>query len=361
MAIFTEEEGIFDGTSGADSVLVLARNATANGLGGDDWLASSNFYTLTGGEEQTFFSGLSGDAGDDHLQATFVLPVDGEGFATVNAGLYGGEGDDDLWIDAATDDATLVAGVDGGDGADTIHISLERATETAIGTEGTAVVFAGAGDDAIFVVNDSPASSGTLVYGGEGDDRMDIRAVSEQAVAVTAYGEAGADTIRVRMSSPDALADIYGGGGDDRLTVSGGSGNLLVGNQGDDTLTGGGFEDRMIGGQGDDLLRGRGGFDDFVFQSIRAGERDRISDFVIGEDSFDLQQIDANVFRSGGQAFIVDGSEGTGRAWFEEDPDSAGTILYADTGRQILEVALLDGGGVRADDYGPNDFFGIVS
>ncbi|TPE47555.1 calcium-binding protein [Amaricoccus solimangrovi] len=141
-----------------------------------------------------------------------------------------------------------------------------------------------------------------------------------------------------------------GGGGDDRL----------FGQAGDDTLSGGSGADRLIGGAGADTLRGGDGADQFVFKSPEASlaERDRVADFHVGEDRFDISAIDANVYRSGSQDWRFAGPDdwhGTGRVWFVEDPDGAASQLRADTGRATLVVALLDGAAVRAEDYAADD------
>ncbi len=138
--------------------------------------------------------------------------------------------------------------------------------------------------------------------------------------------------------------------------MKGGEGNVLNGGAGNDTLIGGSGSDTLIGLQGDDALQGKGGADIFLFGFIRSGERDRIADFVIGEDVIDLSQIDANRDRAGEQSFRFGTREGTGRAWIEEDPDSTGSILYADDGHRVLEVLLKDGRAVSADDYSASDF-----
>lgn len=105
-------------------------------------------------------------------------------------------------------------------------------------------------------------------------------------------------------------------------------------------------------------MSGGEGEDEFVFMSPRgaASERDRILYFAKDEDRIDISAIDANVFRDGDQAFRFDGSSGTGRAWVEEDPDPNGSLLYADTGRGVLVVAIREAGDMDASDYEAIDF-----
>lgn len=83
-------------------------------------------------------------------------------------------------------------------------------------------------------------------------------------------------------------------------TLSGGAGNdALVGLAGNDRLNGGSGNDWLSGGAGADTLTGGTGADMFVFRStaeigLKAGARDRITDFEPGRDRIDLSAIDAN-------------------------------------------------------------------
>ncbi len=63
--------------------------------------------------------------------------------------------------------------------------------------------------------------------------------------------------------------------------------NRLDGGGGSDTIDGGGGDDIVIGGAGNDTLTGGGGGDLFVFASAGQGS-DRITDFEIASDRFDL-------------------------------------------------------------------------
>ena len=174
-------------------------------------------------------------------------------------------------------------------------------------------------------------------------------------------GGAGNDLISATVSSDVEAghSELYGGQGNDHLTVSGGEGNILEGNQGKDTLFGGSGADRLIGGQDDDVLRGNSGADEFVFGAARGGERDRIADFRIGTDVMDISGIDANVFRAGNQSFTFsapDDWHGTARLCVEDEAGTSRSIVYADNGRAVLEIALSDGRNVDAEDYSASDF-----
>lgn len=111
---------------------------------------------------------------------------------------------------------------------------------------------------------------------------------------------------------------LYGGSGRDVLL--GGDGNdWLDGGRGNDTLDGGNGNDILVGGAGRDVMTGGGANDIFVFNPGDTGATpetaDRITDFGNGADLIDLSAIDADVTRSGDQAFRFIGTNAfTGRA-----------------------------------------------
>ncbi len=303
------------GGSGDDTLIgsAASRNTAEGGSGNDRITLDSLYNTALGG------------AGGDHITATAWL---GQAW---HGGTESGENS-----------------VSGGAGNDTVEGVLEFSFSGA----GTNELHGGAGNDRLiatisFDLSPDPSSdeypltgeAKSLIYGDGGDDRITVR--------VTGNVEDGEFSIS---------SELYGGGGDDRLTVRDGEGNILNGGAGNDTLIGGSGSDTLIGLQGNDALEGKGGADIFLFGFIRSGERDRISDFVIGEDVIDLSQIDANRDRAGEQSFRFGTREGTGRAWIEEDPDSTGSILHADDGHRVLEVLLRDGRAVEADDYSASSF-----
>ena len=285
-----------EGGSGADQITLSGMHNTANGGTGNDLIAGNFGLGISVFDGPEFGQSiLSGGGGNDTVTASAVFYYEGEATNEV----HGGEGADEL---------TAVASFDLD--LDSVEPGYELRYFTAH----------------------------NLVYGDAGDDRL--------TGVIEGAGEIGEDM--------DLHSELYGGEGADYLSVRGGEGNILTGNQGDDTLVGSAGADRLVGGQDDDLLRGRGGEDVFAFGSIRNGERDRIGDFAIGEDLIDLAYIDANVFRAGNQSFVFGTREGTGRVWVETEEQRS--VVYADNGRSILEIALLDGRGVEASDYSAGDF-----
>ncbi len=399
------------GWDGADRIIARASanwigataTATNNlfGFDGDDVIRA---YAVVGGGGSFAANFLDGGAGDDSLYAK-VSVSDGASVGPVYSELYGGQGNDSLR--AVGGEGSIL---NGGAGNDTLRSSGALDTLTGGAGDDTIrfdapqqagpTISGGAGNDRITVVLDpeSHAQMSSAIEGGAGNDRISLKAEMHGSGGpssghFTLAGGNGADTISGTLwvssednaeSSPNggvlwieggdgddrlsgtihdlqgiglvANSNLYGGAGNDRLTVRGGEGNILNGGAGNDTLIGGSGSDTLIGLQGDDALQGKGGADIFLFGFIRSGERDRIADFVIGEDVIDLSQIDANRDRGGEQSFRFGTREGTGRAWIEEDPDTTGSILYADDGHRVLEVLLKDGRGVSAEDYSAAGF-----
>jgi serralysin len=110
--------------------------------------------------------------------------------------------------------------------------------------------------------------------------------------------------------------------------LEGGAGNdVLNGGAGNDTLDGGAGDDILIGGLGTDTLTGGTGADRFVFNLLKelglGTLRDVITDFSSAEgDKIDLTKIDANLLKTGLDAFTFIGSEsftGAGQLRFDNE------------------------------------------
>ncbi|NEQ97095.1 MAG: hypothetical protein F6K30_10280 [Cyanothece sp. SIO2G6] len=125
-----------------------------------------------------------------------------------------------------------------------------------------------------------------VLHGGDGRDRL-----FGGDGADTLHGDQGHDKLsggkdNDRLNGGEGNDRLNGGEGNDRL--NGGKGDdILLGGKGDDRLVGGKGDDRLVGGGGNDKLTGGSGEDIFVFS---AGDgRDRITDFVIGEDTLGIR------------------------------------------------------------------------
>ncbi len=226
------------------------------------------------------------------------------------------------------------------------------------------VIYGGAGNDII-----DGGGGADVMSGGIGSDTFYIDDSGD--IVIEAYGE-GTDTAyttadwvmgaNVEILTIQGLAAVSIAGNDLANTITGNDaankiagglgGDLLIGNGGDDILSGegggdflqgGDGNDRLIGGAGADELTGGAGADIFVLDSLTtSAERDKIRDFVPGEDKFELSRaafsaltgvslgtLDPSMFMANGtqaatadQHFIYQRS--TGNLWY--DPDGSGAL-----------------------------------
>jgi len=142
------------------------------------------------------------------------------------------------------------------------------------------------GDDFIRLVVQRPRSSQTLatpagpvvVPPGSGvvvllNDEIHTIPNKSDLKGIVVRGRGGNDTINVAALTASQTAEVYGEGGNDRITggrghdlLLGGDGNDAInGGSGDDLLIGGAGRDRQVGGTGNDLLLG-GILDDPCFE-----------------------------------------------------------------------------------------------
>lgn len=390
MFLVVYDDASIDLSDEGETAYVQGTGSTVRGGRGSDTISTvlrSDFAPLT--------TTLHGNAGRDMLHAVLTLD-DGAGWDHeafgVEAVLDGGSGADELSIYMASFTAPQAVTAFGGSGKDHITVRSSYAPDTDSGVvahRAEVVVDGGPGSDIIDVATYQNNGGYIVLDGGSGHDTITALGPNivirggEGADTITAYagvnfdwggegssfvdGGTGDDIIRLYMASDwegeasFGTTEARGGEGNDIIVASGGWENKLYGNQGDDTIKGGDGADRIIGGQGADYLKGNGGDDVFVFETARgtgAAERDRIADFTIGEDLFDVSKIDAKSWRGGNQSFSfdADGAGRSGTVWVEENPDSHGSIVYANTGNALLAVNLLDGRGVHASDYSADDF-----
>lgn len=167
----------------------------------------------------------------------------------------------------------------------------------------------------------------------------------------TLRGFGGRDVLRGGSGHDTLLGDaghdvLRGGSGDDNLF--GGVGNdLLIGGTGSDLMVGGAGRDVINGGSGTDTMRGGASTDFFKFTALNdfiGDDIDRITDFSRSQgDKIDLSQIDANLTRTGNQAFtLIDNTDDT----LTEAP-AAGSLVIEPGGAADTYAALLfvDGTG----------------
>lgn len=361
------------------------------------WASDNNSINWVGFEELVFYGGSAGDtiqaatAGNDQLYG-----YGGNDSLSSGAGndqLFGGDGDDQL------NPGTGIDEVDGGSGND--RLVLDRSSITgninlnvdAMRTEagvtlldGTQVrsiesidVTLGSGNDTVATLVNSVApitnfgGSGLVdrIICGAGDDQITIGGGSDYV-----DGGAGVDTVIMDFrwserpiegsGSPPPFAAfgfrdnygsnittanvesfiIYGGSGNDNVTLGMGNGSAF-GGLGDDTLRGQGGNDLLNGGTGSDLLDGGDGFDMASYEdsvvavninlstnSYSGGDAD--GDTLIGIEAIIGSAFADSLIGNGGDN-VLDGGGG-------------GDALYGDAGNDRLILgggaagAIIDGG-----------------
>ena len=252
------------GQNGHDNVSISGGTNTVNGSTGNDCIATvsggTNNFDLGAGDDAIDIKDAStntiyGGYGSDEINALY-------GSNTIYGGkaptVVGGASDDDASnnIDIGGDSAVVYAG----DGVwDTRQIWKidhyeeedyyrgDSITASRDLTEGT--IYGGAGDDTIYMKNNDVASininggagndyivgsntGNSTIHGGDDDDVIRIYTGDENLV----YGDAGNDTIEVynnTMFGGQKAATIYGGTGDDEISLNGTFKETLVFNAGD--------------------------------------------------------------------------------------------------------------------------------
>jgi Ca2+-binding RTX toxin-like protein len=139
-----------------------------------------------------------------------------------------------------------VANVDGGyyyggGGNDAIIVN-KRNNHTIYGDDSAGKL---AGDDKITI---SGGSTGNTIYGGKGNDTITVTAGAHMI-----YGGEGVDTIKVNSSNNGQ--SIHGNEAKDYITVSGGNIHSISGDDGDDVISvTGGVNHHIAGGAGKDTI-----------------------------------------------------------------------------------------------------------
>lgn len=360
-------------SDGADRLLATADNQTINALAGNDWIRSTfNASTIYGG------------LGHDRISVALDLIELTDANNLWSASLYGGSGNDWLVSNFSAQDLDEIPGTSfeltsrqsGGSGDDNIFISV--VSETLFYTLGVFDfdVYGGAGNDNIWIeVSGSGAYNLNFVDAGSGADIVYI-------------------SFEVGEDYDGGSNEVYAGEGNDDVIVSGGAGwangfndNFIWGEDGNDrlealTIAAWGFN-RVFGGEGDDTLIATGdvggdpgtnlrnsvwggdGNDAFVFlwsAGATPAVRDTIYGFgsaALGDDVIDVSAVDANVNVGGNQEFTFGwtSQKGVGFLWVEENPDTTGSLVMANTGGpQPLVIAIEDWSTRDATDWRAGDF-----
>ncbi len=286
-------------TWGADQPACQGRAATISGTSGPDTLYGSNGVDV--------ISGLGGDDTIVGRQGQDVI-CGGAGVDTVSyAGQYTpvtayvGETDPNSGV------SDLIAGdvenLDGGSGPDVLVgpgvLHGGDGADILTGDYDGAILYGGFGDDRLVggLGNDSLFGDGgdDVLVGDEGDDAMsggsgddilrggaDVDQLDGGFDADVLVGGSGIDTVTYGTRTIWVNVTIGGGGDDDgsrqdgtvderdrvrgsvENVVGGAGGDLLIGNEADNDLTGGLGADEMHGGDGTDRLRAQDGIKDRI-------------------------------------------------------------------------------------------------
>ena len=199
-----------------------------------------------------------------------------------------GAGDDLVLSDGSGGRINGLAGDDG--------LFAKTGTNTLLGKEGDDLLFGGNGRDTL----DGGAGADTLI-GGAGNDTLRFDAQDDRVDGQDGFDRAiatGNEGVRLDLGANN-LEYARGTSAADTLFTDGDNAVQLIGDQGDDVLTGGGGADNLQGRNGDDELRGRAGNDELTGG---AG-----ADVLFGGDGDDTLYFDAD-------DTTVDGGAGQDRA-----------------------------------------------
>jgi len=344
-----------DGGSGSDKIYGGTVSDSGEGIDFVDYstaesavsadLSTHDIYT--GADHDLVFDieGIIGSSGDDLLK--------GDGGDNT---FRGGEGNDTFIGNGGIDTADYSSRSDG------VYLSLNESlgNATITGSSGTEVddlfgidnIIGSSGgdtisgDDGTNVIAGYGASSGVdSLDGGGGYDYLDYSWV-DGGTGVTASGYYGGSSLnhgfgeeyvekfegiigsdygdRIVVDGTDSgqfVPTIYAGAGDDVVIGLNGSENHLLGQEGDDDLTGGNSGNTLQGGVGDDTLRGGAGSD--LFYYAKTEEIIDHSDTVI-----DFNRAEGDKFLFGSRNFSKDG--------FAYAADYSGTLSGGETGAYFI-------------------------
>ena len=227
----------------------------------------ANVETINGTDDTDLLQGTSapsyvlGKAGDDDLSG-------GAGNDTIY-GSYGSDllfGEDDNDVLYGEQDADYL---EGGAGNDTLDGGL--GVDTLIGGAGNDTYYLGY--DAADVIDDQGAPTD-----------VDVVIMPYQLSKYTLPAGIEQGTI----AAGTGASSLIGNTGDNALTGNDGN-NMLNGAVGRDSLFGGIGNDVLVGGTGNDILSGGTGKDIFKFDSSLTANTDKVTDFVVIDDTIQLE------------------------------------------------------------------------
>lgn len=384
-------DGIRGGT-GADTINALDGDDKLWGEDGDDIInggaGADTIYggagtdTIDGGDDDDLIKGgddadtIDGGAGDDDLfgEAGDDIITGGEGDDVIN----GWNGNDTAVYASALSnyvftfqdaDTVLVEDIVGNDGADTLS-SIENFTFNGVAYTRAELEVAGASKylDSIKTMVDLGASkyfhfselrgdttvtAAEMGYGGASGDMMSFSRTTDSLTIsmldasadrdVNITGSTANDTIILNGTHTTMNAKIYGGDGDDSITITDVTGNFVIfGDAGNDTINGSSTFDGIRGGTGDDIINAGDGNDKVWGEADNDTiHGDAGNDTLYGDGGNDILYGDAGIdylYGGTGNDTIYGGDE-FDRILGEDGDDT----IYGDGGDDVIV------GGIGAD------------
>lgn len=349
----------------------LPLDGIVSGTIGDDLIDSAFFGDPQGdmvdNSDATGVLGTTGNADVIYAGAgnDYVIAADGSDIVDAGIGddtVFGGAGNDKVTLGDGNDVVAGGSGSDtlyGGDGGDVFAILDTDNGDTIFGgefagttdtlsfanaatTQGVSVTF-NAAEAGVYQYAGAPGTTGSFaeIEAISGTAYNDVINAAASAAAVTLVGNAGNDT-------------ITGGSASDVIDGSEG-GDSLLGGAGHDTLYGGQGADWLIGGAGNDVLYGGEGSDAFVIPAS-VGLSSSGTDTVIGgESGYDYDSLVLNdltqavtVTFTGSEAgsyLYTSGASGT----FSEIENVEGSAM-ADSMNAALALTDIDLRGYAGND-----------
>ena len=232
---------VVNGGAGNDTIIGGPKADTLNGGGGNDVIyGGKGGDVIHGGDGNDTVYGqgggdrIYGDAGSDHLDGG--AQTDRIHGGSGNDTLIGGTENDFLYGDAGNDLISGAGGkdrMDGGSGADSFY-----------GGNGNDIVDYSHSPVGIVATIDGNNDDGAP---GEHDNIVEVENILGSPFDDVIVGDEGRNSLM---------------GGDGNDTIDGGGGHdTLEGNAGNDVLIGSGGHDSLLGGEGDDTITGSSGLD----------------------------------------------------------------------------------------------------
>lgn len=275
-------------------------------IGDDTLFGGAGDDTLSGGSQNDTLDGglgddlLQGGSGDDHL------------IAIAGSDRLEGGSENDTYTVALSAGETTIFDVSG---ADMLELSGDiKAKDIILSVDGDDLIVGLRSDDTktIRVLGQFDADSHIMLEAIKFSDGFTIN-ISQMII-----GDEGDNNLTGTDMDDGILGlggddNILGQGGDDFLDggagediIYGGAGNDQIhGSSEDDLLSGDQGDDTIIDGDGNDLLIGGQGNDTFVIGNSGNADQDTIADFVKGEDRSTLLDLADNLLLASNWIILV--------------------------------------------------------